>query len=247
MADRTPAPGASIDFTTHWSVVVAAGNRDVPAANEALTRLCEAYWYPLYAYIRRRTASVEEAQDLTQEFFARLIEQRLYSSADPTRGRFRSFLLTLCQRFLVNEWHKARAIKRGGGRQIMSLDFETGESRYSLVAVDRATAERVYDREWAVTLLGQVVEQLREEYTAKSRLEHFEALKPLLAGAAEGKGYAEAARTLGISETTAKVAAHRMRRRYRELLRAEIAQTVEAPADVDEEIRDLFAALQAEK
>jgi RNA polymerase sigma-70 factor (ECF subfamily) len=190
---------------------------------------------------------VHEAQDFTQAFFERLLELRPFETVDPERGRFRAFLLTACKRFLINEWHKGRAAKRGGGRRALSLDFESGESKLSLVAVEALTAEQLYEQQWAITLLESVMEQLRAEYVTKERLRHFEMLKPFLAGSPQRAGYAEAARTLGISETTAKVAAHRMRKRYRELLRAEIAQTVRQPEDVDDEIRDLFAVLGAEK
>jgi RNA polymerase sigma-70 factor (ECF subfamily) len=236
------------DFaTTHWSLVLAAGEPGGRASNQALAELCELYWYPLYAYIRRRVDDVHEAQDITQAFFAHLLETDFVADADPARGRFRAFLLTACKRFLVNEWHKARAKKRGGGRRPLSLDFDSGESKLTLVAVDARTAEQVYEQQWALTLLERVMEQLRAEYAAKDRLRHFETLKPFMAGSPERFGYAEAARLLGISETTAKVAAHRLRRRYRDLLRAEIDRTVEHPSDVDDEIRDLFVVLNSEK
>jgi RNA polymerase sigma-70 factor (ECF subfamily) len=233
--------------TTHWSVVLAAGRKDQENADEALAELCETYWYPLYVFVRRQVNDAHEAQDFTQAFFARLLEQRPFEAADSSRGRFRAFLLTTCKRFLINEWHKAQAAKRGGGRRALSLDFDSGESKYSLVAVDQTTAEQLYDRQWAVTLLERVMEQLRMEFVAKNRLAHFETLKPFVAGSSKDVCYADAARSLGISETNAKVSAHRMRQRYRELLRAEIAQTVQRPDEVDEEIRDLFAALSAEK
>jgi RNA polymerase sigma-70 factor (ECF subfamily) len=231
--------------TTHWSLVLAAGDQRNPGASDALARLCELYWYPLYAFVRRQVHDVHEAQDFTQAFFTRFLEQRPFAAADPDRGRFRAFLLTACKRFLINEWHRERAAKRGGGRQPLSLDFHSGESRFSLVAVDPRTAEQLFDQQWAVTLLERVMEQLREEFAAKDRLRHFETLRPYLTGAAERTGYAQAARALGISETTAKVAAHRMRERYRKLLRAEIAQTVQRPEDIDDEIRELFAVLGA--
>jgi RNA polymerase sigma-70 factor (ECF subfamily) len=233
--------------TTHWSIVLAAGERERPEASAALGRLCQTYWYPLYAYVRRRVADRHEAQDFTQAFFARLLEQRTIEDADPQRGRFRAFLLTACKRFLINEWHKGRAAKRGGNQRPLSLDFESGESKLGMVAVDSLTAEQVYERQWAITLMERVMERLRAEYAARERLQHFEVLKQFLAGSPQRAGYHEAARTLGVSEATAKVAAHRMRKRYRELLRAEIGQTVKSPQDIDNEIRDLFGALSAEK
>ena len=245
--DENAAAGRNEFATTHWSLVLAAGDREKPEASDALAQLCEIYWYPLYAYVRRRVGDVHEAQDFTQAFFARLIDERSFEAAEPERGRFRAFLLTACKRFLINEWHKGRTAKRGGGRRPLSLDFESGESRLGLVAVDTVTAEQLFEQEWAVTLLDHVLNLLRAEYVAKDRLRHFEALKHFLAGAPRQDGYHDAAKALGISETTAKVAAHRMRKRYRELLRAEIAQTVERPEDVDDEIRDLFAILGTEK
>jgi RNA polymerase sigma-70 factor (ECF subfamily) len=233
--------------TTHWSVVLAAGDPKNPSASEALSELCESYWYPLYVFVRRQVGDVHEAQDFTQAFFTRLLEQRQFEKAEPERGRFRAFLLTACKRFLINEWHKFRAAKRGGGRCVLSLDFDSGESKYALVAIDPTTAEQLYDRQWALTLLERVLELLRAEYAAKERSKHFEALMPYLTGSRERFGYTEAARTLGISETTAKVAAHRMRERYRKLLRAEIAQTVERPEEIDDEIRELLTLVGAEK
>jgi RNA polymerase sigma factor (sigma-70 family) len=243
-ATRDESPQRRDDFaTTHWSVVLSAGDRRAPAASQALAELCESYWYPLYAFIRRRVSDVHEAQDLTQAFFEQLLERGTFEAADPERGRFRAFLLTACKRFLINEWHKDRAIKRGGGRPLLSLDFHSGESKLGLVTSETLSPEQLFDQKWAITLLERVMDQLRGEYAAKQRLAHFETLKHFLAGSPQRAAYAVAAQQLGISETTAKVAAHRMRKRYRELLRDEISQTVERPEDVDEEIRDLFAVL----
>jgi RNA polymerase sigma-70 factor (ECF subfamily) len=235
------------DFaTTHWSVVQAASDRRAPAASQALAELCESYWYPLYAFIRRRVSDVHEAQDLTQAFFEQLLARGTFEAADPERGRFRAFLLTACKRFLVNEWHKDRAVKRGGGRPLLSLDFEVGESKLGQVASDTLSPEQIFDQKWAITLLERVMDKLRGEYAAKERLAHFETLKHFLAGSPPGADYAQAARTIGISETTAKVAVHRMRKRYRELLRSEIAETVQRPEEVDDEIRELFNVLGGE-
>jgi RNA polymerase sigma factor (sigma-70 family) len=249
-ADATsgPSPARQVDFaTTHWSVVLAAGDRVAPAASQALAQLCEGYWYPIYAYVRRRISDVHEAQDLTQAFFEQLLERRALEAADPERGRFRAFLLTACKRFLINEWHKDRAVKRGGGRRPLSFDFNSGESKLGLVAADTLTPDEMYDQKWAITLLERVMDQLRAEYAAKDRLAHFETLKNYLAGSPQDASFATAAQALGISDTTAKVAAHRMRKRYRELLRGEIAQTVERPEEIDEEIRELFNVLGGEK
>jgi DNA-directed RNA polymerase specialized sigma24 family protein len=241
-------PIAQLDFaTTHWTVVLKARDRSGSEASAALAQLCETYWYPLYAYVRRRIADVHEAQDFTQAFFAHLLEKAVIANADAERGRFRAFLLTACQRFLINGWQKARAVKRGGGRRPLSLDFDSGESKLGLVAIETLTAEQVYEQQWAITLLERVMERLRAEYAAKERSQYFEALKPLLAGSSQQIGYADAARSLRISEATARVAGHRMRQRYRELLRSEIANVVERPEDIDDEIRALFTALGAEK
>jgi RNA polymerase sigma-70 factor (ECF subfamily) len=242
------SPAGRDDFaTTHWSVVLAAGDRPVPAASQALNQLCEGYWYPIYAYVRRRVTDLHEAQDLTQAFFEQLLERRAIEAADPERGRFRAFLLIACKRFLINEWHKDRAVKRGGGRRPVSFDFDSGESKLGLVAADTLTPDELYDQKWAITLLERVMDQLRAEYAAKQRLPHFETLKNFLAGSPPDASYSAAAQALGISETTAKVAAHRMRKRYRELLRGEIAQTVERPEEIDAEIRELFNVLSGEK
>lgn len=244
--DQQAAADRSEFATTHWSMVLEAANRGRPDASRALAQLCETYWYPLYAYVRRSVGDVHEAQDFTQAFFERLLELRPFEAADPERGRFRAFLLTVCKRFLINEWHKEHAIKRGGGRPHLSLDFDAGESRLGLVAIDSITPEQLYDRQWALTLLDRVFQLLRAEYAAKDRLSYFETLKSFLPGPSKETGYRAAAESLGISEATAKVAVHRMRRRYRELLRAEIAETVQTPHDIDDEIRELFSVLKSQ-
>lgn len=229
--------------TTHWSLVLAAGHDRGKDADDALTRLCATYWFPLYAYVRRRTADADQARDLIQEFFAVLLEKGLVADADPARGRFRSFLLTACKRFLINEWHKAHAAKRGGRHRRLVLDFDSGDARLSHLAVDRITPEQLYERQWALTLLDVVLEKLRAEFDAKEKKVEFDVLKQFLAGSPGPNAYAEAARTMTISEEAAKVAAHRLRKRYRELLRSEIAQTVAEPGDIDDEISALFAIL----
>jgi RNA polymerase sigma-70 factor (ECF subfamily) len=247
MAANSSMPAGRDDFaTTHWSLVVSAGG-DKPAAAAALAELCELYWWPLYAYIRRRIGDVHEAQDATQAFIAHLLERDFVASADRERGRFRAFLLSACKRFLINEWHKARAAKRGGGRRPLSLDFDSGESKLDLLPANALSPEQLYEQQWAIALLERVMEKLRAEYVAKDRLPYFDTLKRFLARSSEGARYAEAARALGISEATAKVAVHRMRRRYRELLRSEISQTIQRPEEVDDEIRHLFVVLGSEK
>ena len=246
MASRTSSSGPSTGHfpTTRWSRVILAGDPDAPLARESLAELCEAYWYPLYAYIRRRGYGPEAARDLTQDFFARALEKGLMAQADPSRGRFRSFLLTVCAHFLANRRDWERAQKRGGGRAALSIDAADAEGRYALEMADLLTPERIYDRSWALTLLGRVLDQLGKEYDEAGKAATFEALRGVLAGDAEAPSYASVAAGLGSTEGAARVAAHRFRRRYGELLRREIASTLAEPAEVDDEIRDLFAALE---
>jgi RNA polymerase sigma-70 factor (ECF subfamily) len=238
------APPAPVHFeTTQWSLVVAAKDRASPEARQALAALCEAYWYPLYAFIRRQGHSSEEAQDLTQEFFARLLEKDFLAMVDRQKGKFRSFLLACCKHFLVNEGERARATKRGGGRSIFSIDRNDAELRWSRELAGRAPADRLFERRWALALLDQVLFQLREECVKRDQGEHFERLKIFLTRDRAGISYAQAAGELQLSEGGVRVAVHRLRRRYRELLRQEIARTVHEAADVEAEIRDLFNAL----
>jgi RNA polymerase sigma-70 factor (ECF subfamily) len=241
--DRSSAHSAFA--TTRWSLIAGAAQQNSPEARAALEALCVAYWYPVYAYVRRRVSDVHTAQDLTQSFFARLLERGTIAGADPERGRFRAFLLTACKRFLINEWEKDRAAKRGGGQSVLSLDLNLGESRYSTEPADTLTPERLFERQWAITLLARVLEQLQAECVAKGRGVQFEHLKGFLSGSSRTRSHGDAAAALGMTESAAKVAAHRLRERYRELLRAEIAETVEKPEDVEDEIRSLFEVLGA--
>jgi RNA polymerase sigma-70 factor (ECF subfamily) len=229
--------------TTHWSVVQLAARNDTTRAQRALSALCEAYWYPLYAYVRRQGRSPHDAQDLTQEFFARLLESNSLANLNPARGRFRAWLLASLKHFLANEWDRARAAKRGGGQKIISLDETEAEERYKLEPPDELSADKIFERRWAMTLLDSVLVKLRAEYVGDDKQRLFDALKPCLAGSREAQPYAEIARELGMSEGAVKVAVHRFRQRYRELLRSEIAQTVSSAAEVDEEIRYLFSVL----
>ena len=229
--------------TTHWSVVLTAGRNDTTRARAALERLCQTYWYPLYAYVRRRGKSPEDAQDLTQEFFARLLEHNWIGRADQQRGRFRSFLLSAMNHFLSDEWDKARAQKRGGNFVHVPLEFEVAETRFSHEPADLTTPEQNYERRWALTLLDEVLRRLRSEYEQDGRGELFATLHPCLVGGRSSQPYAELAVKLGVSEGTVKSAVHRLRQHYRQLLREEIAQTVAEPRDVDEELRHLFAVL----
>ena len=237
------APGPAAFVTTHWSVVLAAGHANTTGSRDALARLCQTYWHPLYAYVRRLGHSPHDAQDLTQEFFARLLAKNYLARADESRGRFRSFLLTSLKHFLANEWDKAQAQKRGGGEILISIDYAAAETTCHFEPVDPSTAEKVYERRWALTLLDYVLRRLRAEYTASDREKLFEALKPTLTEASRAVRYAEIASRLDTSEGAVKVAVHRLRQRYRELLRAEIADTVASPDEVDGELRSLFAAL----
>jgi len=230
------------DFpTTRWTLVVAAADPRRKEARSALVSLCESYWYPLYAYVRRRGYPADQAQDLTQEFFARVLDGRYLDRADAEKGRFRAFILTSLKFFLADEADRNRAQKRGGGK-VLSLEMSSGEERYQHDPADNETPERIFERRWALSLLNRVFERLRAEFVEHGRLDHFDRLKVFLLDRAETP-YAGLARELGTSEGALKVAVHRLRKRYRDLFRQEIAQTVADPADVDSELRFLAAAL----
>ena len=224
-------------------MVLAAGQPDTTKAYDALTRLCQTYWHPLYAYVRRLGYSPHDAQDLTQEFFARLLARNSLAGADESRGRFRSYLLAALKHFLANEWDKARAQKRGGGQIPIPIDPAAAETGCVFEPADPVTAEKIYERRWALTLLDLVLRRLRQEYAVTGREKVFEELKPTLTEARRSVRYAEIAIRLGSSEGAVKVAVHRLRQRYREVLRAEIADTVAGPGEVEDELRNLFAAL----
>jgi RNA polymerase sigma-70 factor (ECF subfamily) len=250
VAKRRGEPGSSAGregtfATTHWSLVAAAGRSSSPEASSALAMLCKTYWYPLYAFVRRKGADPHDAQDLTQEFFAWLLARRNLRAADRQRGKFRTFLLAALQNFLANQWRKGRAQKRGGGHSPLPLDFRSGEERYIREPVHELTAEKVFERRWALTLLDEAVSKLRMEYASAGKEDLFQALKGVLGGESPTAPYSETAPQLGVSEGALKTAAHRLRRRCRELLRAEIAQTVTGPDEIDEELRELFAAVGA--
>lgn len=226
----------------------AAGNRveEREKARAALAELCNGYWYPLYAYVRRRGHSGDDARDLTQSFFTRLLERDEWGSLDPAHGRFRAWLLAALKNFLVNERERERAEKRGGGRTLVSIEARSADSRFTLVAADDASPERAFVREWALELLARARQQLRDEYTAREQGEVFDALEPGLVGGTDGPD-AEKRRTLaerlGMTPGALDVAAHRLRQRFRERLRAEVAGTLTDPADVQAEIAALFEAL----
>jgi len=240
---ETPRAPAGCFVTTHWSVVLAAGRDDTTRARAALEQLCRNYWHPLYAYVRGQGYSREQAEDLTQEFFARLLAHNSVARADPARGRFRSFLLASLKHFLAHEWEKACAQKRGGRAQLIPLEFDTAERRYAQPVAPGDTPDRAYDRQWARALLEVVLSALRREYRNAGREELFLGLRETLSGGRSEIPYRDLASQLGLSEGAVKTAAHRLRQRYRELLREEVANTVAKPGEVEEELQHLFAAL----
>lgn len=228
--------------TTRWSVVLAAGVRPAPASDVALATLCESYWYPVYAYLRRDGHSVEDAQDLTQAFFTRLLEKNWVEAATPERGRFRSFLLASLKHFVANERDRARALKRGGA--LPALPLETGEHRYRHEPQDTTTPETLYHREWAQTVFDRVLARLQGELTKAGKSRIFDALQAHVTNEDAASSYRDAATTLGMSEGAVRVTVHRLRRRFRDLLRAEVAESVTAEDGVDDEVRDLTAAVR---
>jgi RNA polymerase sigma-70 factor (ECF subfamily) len=228
--------------TTHWSVVLTAGITDTPRAQEALARLCRIYWRPLYVYVRRRGWSAHDAEDLTQEFFARLLERNDVATVSPERGKFRSFLLAAMNHFLADEWDKARAQKRGGGR-VIHLDTAVAEAAHAEISDDTLSPEKLFDQRWAITVLEEVHHRLRQEHERDGRQAQFEALRFSLMGERSAVPYAELAGKLGTSEGAVKVAVHRLRQRYRTLLRELIAATVSTPEEVEEELKHLMHAL----
>ncbi len=230
--------------TTRWSLVLSAAEDDSQVNSEALAALCETYWLPLYTYIRRRGHPAHDAQDLTQEFFAFLLSRQHFARADPNRGRFRSFLLGTLKKFLADQRDKANAQKRGGGQRPLSLDFESGEQRVALDAPSVSDPEKDFARNWALTLLEQTMQRLKDEHLAAGKAELFTAIEPAITGEKAGRSYADIADALSLSEGSVKMAVLRTRRRYGELLREEIAQTVSSPAEIDEEIRRLFGSLR---
>jgi RNA polymerase sigma-70 factor (ECF subfamily) len=231
--------------TTSWGVVLTAGQDDMAGAAAAMEQLCRRYWYPIYAFVRRRGADREEAEDLTQGFFAHLLEMETLAKVDRRKGKFRTFLLAALTKYLSNEWDKRQTIKRGGRREIISLDEAVAEQAYGLEPVEPSSPEKLFDRRWATTLVDGVLALLREEYRAAGKGDLLAQLEPGLTQEAAPGCHADWAAALGLGEGAVRVALHRLRRRFGELLRQEIAQTVASPAEVDEEIRHLFAAISA--
>lgn len=233
--------GGSDPFdTTQWSVVVAAGQNSSPEAHEALEVLCQKYWGPLYAFVRRRNYSVEDAQDITQGFFARFLERGSIGEASRERGKFRAYLLTALKHYMVDGWRREQAHKRGAGQATLSLDFDAAEGSYGLLAADETTPETMYEQGWAVTMLNGILGRLEREYAGAGKTEVFGKLKPSLTGEDSGATYAQLAGELGMTEGAVKVAVHRLRKRFGALLRGEIAQTVADAEDIEDEIQHLF-------
>ncbi len=240
--EHVEAPGAvaqPLFATTHWSVLLAAANRETPEAATALERLCASYWYPLYAYIRRRGYAPDDAQDLTLAFFAHLLRKDFLRGVRPEKGRFRSFLLACLKHFLADEWEKARTARRGGAVPAFALGCDQAEERYQLEAATEANPESLYERRWALDLLAGVLDQLRGESVASGRAALFDQLQFCLLGDRSAETYTEVGSRLGLSESAVKVTVHRLRLRYRELLREQIARTVTRPEEIEEELRYL--------
>jgi RNA polymerase sigma factor (sigma-70 family) len=248
--ERRPATPASAphDYfaTTRWTVVLAAGRGSTPQAEQALEELCRTYWYPLYAYIRRQGRTREDAEDLTQSFFARLLEKNYLQDLRSEKGKFRAFLLAALKHFLANEWDRANRKKRGGDATLLSLDWQDAETRYQIEPADRLSPDKLYDRMWAVALLERVITRLRDESVAEDKSRLFEELRPFLMIGKSAIPYEQAATALGLNEGAVRVAVHRLRRRYRELLREEIGQTLSNADQVEEEMQALFRAFAAE-
>ncbi len=241
LSNRSTSAPHDIFATTHWSVIVAAGQRATPQSQTALEELCKTYWFPLYAYVRRRGHSKEDAEDLTQAFFAKFLEKNYLDGLSAERGRFRAFLLASLKHFLANEWDKSQRQKRGGHATHLSLDWQTADTQFQ-VAAKSASPEQEFDREWAVALLAKVIERLRVECGTNGTAKQFEQLKTFLSVGKEAIPYSTAAKNLGLGESALRVAVHRLRKRYRQLLTVEIAQTLADPAMVAEEMRALFSA-----
>ncbi len=242
--DAGPA-GVPAFETTRWSIVLAAGDRASAQADEALAALCASYWYPLYVFIRRRGHDADCAADLTQGFFALLVEKEYLRTVDPSRGRFRAFLLAACKNFLANEHDRNRAVKRGGGRALVSIDRRDAEGRYLAEPAHELTPERLFERRWALEVLDQSLEQLGQEFRQMGKGALYERLKLILTGALGAVSYGEIGQALGMTEQAVKKAAERLRRRFREIIRAQISGTVVDPSEVDDELRAMFAILSS--
>lgn len=241
---ESAAEGSPVFATTHWSVVMAAGEQNSPQAATALETLCRGYWYPLYAYVRRRGYGPEDAQDLTQDFFAQLLRKNYPARADRAKGKFRTFLLHTLNQFLADQRERAAALKRGGGQVFLALDQESPEERYRLEIPDTLTPEMLFERRWAQSVLDRAQTRLRNEFVAAGKGETYAVLQAFGPGEQASCSYAEAAVRLCVSESAVKSMIHRLRRRHRELVREEIAHTVPTVAEIDEELQHLVAVLR---
>ena len=246
MTDSTysPTPQDDIFATTRWTVVLAAGRRNSPLSDRALEELCGVYWFPLYAYVRRRGHSREDAEDLTQAFFARFLEKNYLHGLSAERGKFRAFLLASLKHFLANEWDKSQRQKCGGQATHFPLDWETADSQFQIASKSEPSPDMAFDREWALALLSRVIERLQTECAREGRAHQFAGLKIYLTAGKTALPYGDTAKALGMNETAVRVAVHRLRKRYRQLLREEIVQTLADPSLVDEEMRSLFGAFE---
>jgi DNA-directed RNA polymerase specialized sigma24 family protein len=233
---------ADVFATTHWTVVMAAGRGCSREAEVALEELCRTYWFPLYVYVRRQTPTREDAEDLTQAFFARFLEKNYLEKLSSEKGKFRAFLLAALKHFLANEWDRAHSQKRGGGVMPISLDWQNADARYQIEPVDNLSPDKLYDRAWAITLLQRVLARLRDENATEDKSRLFAQLKPFLMVGTSAVRYGEAAAKLNLTEGAVRVAVHRLRVRYRELLREEISQTLSDTSEISEEMRTLFSA-----
>ncbi len=231
--------------TTSWTLVRAAAAHPTADSRQALATLCQAYWHPVYAFVRRHGYDRDQSQDLCQEFFAVLLEKNYLLDANRDRGRFRSFLLTAVKHFLANEWDRAHALKRGGGQIPVSIDPSEAEAWYGPTAVEGTTPETIFERRWALSLLERVMAKLRASYAARGKVEQFETLSAFLNRDSEDPRYEEVAAAAGMSAGALRMSVHRLRRKYRELLRSEIAETVSTANEIDEEIRFLLSVLDA--
>ena len=240
---NSTTPSGDFFVTTRWTIVLQAGRKSSLQSDHALGELCQTYWYPLYAFVRRKGKTKEDAEDLVQAFFEKFLEKNYLEGLSAERGKFRAFLLASLQHFLANEWDKAQRQKRGGGVTHLSLDWQSADERFHLDPPDPSSPNKTYDREWALALLERVIARLRDECATDGKQKLFEQAKGYLMVGELAIPYAEAAAALGLDEGTVRVVVHRLRKRYRELLRNEIAQTLDDPAQVAEELRSLQAAL----
>lgn len=241
-SNLTPRP-AAVFATTHWSVVLEAGENKSDGSRAALETLCQNYWRPIYTYIRRRGHPPHEAEDLTQTFLAHFLERKLLSVVDRQRGRFRTFLLHACEYFLAKEWRNATRLKRGGGQQVLSLDLAAAEDWYQNEPADQMTPERLYERQWVLSLLELTMDRLRQEWAAAGKSTQFATLQVFLSGERKSMTCGQAALELGMSEGAVRTAVHRLRQQYAEILRAEVRQTLSREEDLEEELRRLLSVL----